>query len=42
MALDILEYAEQLFPSLSWTMPPGPSLFHLRAMLGVIVNYIYF
>jgi hypothetical protein len=42
VALDILAYAEQLLPSLSWTLPPSPSLLHFRAMLAVIVNYIYF
>ena len=42
MALDILDYAKQLLPSLSWTLPPGPSRLHFRAMLAVIINYIYF
>jgi hypothetical protein len=40
VALAILEHAARL--SVTWTLPPSPSLLHFRAMLAVLVNYIYF
>ena len=42
VALAILEYAEDLLPTLRWTSPSHPGLAVFRAMVAVLVNYTFF
>lgn len=42
VALDILLHAESLLPKTTWTSPTDPLVLCMRAMVAVIVNYVYF